>query len=194
MIATQERHPMSPQDYFDWEAKQELRYEYFEGDVFAMTGGSIAHGRLGLNISSLLKAQLRGKGCITLNSDCKVGITENGPFTYPDVSVTCDDQDKTAQQFILFPTLIIEVLSPSTEAYDRGGKFTLYRRISSLQEYVLIGSQVQSVEVFRRTDSGSWDFMAYEPGDEVPLRSLGLRLAIADIYEDVTLDPMTPPF
>jgi Uma2 family endonuclease len=194
MVATRERHPMSPQEYFDWEAKQELRHEYFEGDVFAMAGGSIAHGRLGLNLGAMLKAGLRGKGCIPLNSDCKLGISEKGPFIYPDVSVTCDDRDKTARQFIQYPCLIIEVLSPSTEAYDRGGKFALYRRLASLQEYVLVSSESRSVEVFRRTTSGTWEFKDYGEEDSISLTSVGLTLAIAEIYEDVTLETVTPDY
>ena len=97
-----------------------------------MTGGSLPHGRIGLNVAALFKPQVKAKQCITFNSDCKVGITEAAPFTYPDVSVSCDDRDRTATQFIQFPCLIVAVLSPSTEAYDRGGKFALYRRLESL--------------------------------------------------------------
>lgn len=181
MVAAREVSPMSPQDYFNWEAQQESRYEYFSGQVVAMAGGTIAHGRIGLNLSTLLKAQL-SSGCITLNSDCKVGISKQGPFTYPDVSVTCDKRDLTAEQFIQFPTLIIEVLSTSTEAYDRGGKFALYRRLTSLQEYVLVGSEVQSVEIFWRSPSNTWEFRAYKPGDTIQLRSLTLTLNFEQIY------------
>lgn len=187
MIAGLKSPRRSPQEYFDWEAQQLERHEYFDGEVYAMAGGTLAHGRIGLNIGAVLKSHVRDAGCTTFNSDCKLGITENGPFTYPDVSVSCDDRDRTAQQFIQSPCLIIEVLSPSTEAYDRGGKFKLYRRLSSLQEYVLVGSESQSVEVFRRNPSGSWEFMAYGEGDEITLSSIDLRVAIEAFYEDVVL-------
>jgi len=187
MIATLELGRFTPQAYFEWEAQQELRYEYFDGEVFAMTGGSLPHGRIGLNVSSLLKSHVRGKGCIALNSDCKVGISEKGPFTYPDASVSCDERDRTVEDFIRFPCLIVEVLSPGTEAYDRGGKFALYRRLESLQEYVLVGSETMTVEVFRRDQQGVWMFLPYGEGDEIELTSVGLRIAIAAIYEDVTL-------
>jgi Uma2 family endonuclease len=143
MVATQALSPMTPQQYFDWEDQQELRYEYFDGRVFAMTGGSLAHGRIGLNIGAVLRDRLRGKSCVVFNSDCKIGITSDGPFTYPDISVSCDDRDRNARQFIQYPSLIIEVLSPTTEAYDRGGKFTLYRRLESLQEYMLVSSALR---------------------------------------------------
>lgn len=90
MVATHPRHKLTPQEYFDWEDQKELRYEYFEGDVFAMTGGSLLHADIALNVASILRSHLRGR-CKVRNSDAKVGITDDGPFVYPDVSVTCDE-------------------------------------------------------------------------------------------------------
>jgi Uma2 family endonuclease len=189
MIAARKLSRFTPQEYFDWEAQQLERHEYFDGEVYAMAGGKLAHGRIGLNIGAILRSHVRGKGCTTFNSDCKVGITTDGPFTYPDVSVSCDDRDRTAQNFIQHPCLIVEVLSPSTEAYDRGGKFKLYRQLESLQEYVLVSSEAESVEVFRRNPSGSWEFMAYGVGEAVTLVSLGLTVDVSAFYEDVVLVP-----
>jgi Uma2 family endonuclease len=186
MIAIRESARLTPQEYFDWEAQQELRYEYCDGEVFAMVGGSIPHADIALNIASMLRGYLLGR-CKVRNSDAKVGITENGPFIYPDVSVTCDDRDRAAQQFSSYPCLIIEVLSPSTEAYDRGGKFALYRRLESLQEYVLVGSETKTVDVFRRNQQGTWSFIPYCEGDEVELTSVGLNLSIDAIYDDILL-------
>jgi Uma2 family endonuclease len=186
MIATAELHRLTPEEYFEWEAQQELRYEYFDGEVFAMAGGSLPHADIALNVASILREHLRGR-CKVRNSDAKVGITETGPFTYPDVSVSCDERDRTAQEFTRYPCLIVEVLSPSTEAYDRGGKFALYRRLESLQEYVLVGSETRTVEVFRRDQQGGWMFLPYGEGDEIELTSVGLTIPIAAIYEDVTL-------
>jgi Uma2 family endonuclease len=186
MIAAYKSPSLTPQEYFDWEAQQLERHEYFDGEVYAMAGGTMAHADIALNIATTAKRHLAGR-CKVRNSDAKVGITENGPFTYPDVSVSCDDRDRSAQNFIQSPCLIIEVLSPGTEAYDRGGKFKLYRRLSSLQEYVLVGSESQSVEVFRRKASGSWEFTAYGEGDEVSLSSIDLTVAIGVFYEDVVL-------
>jgi Uma2 family endonuclease len=187
MIAAYKSPSLTPQEYFDWEAQQLERHEYFDGEVYAMAGGTMAHADIALNIATTAKRHLEER-CKVRNSDAKVGITENGPFTYPDVSVSCDDRDRSAQNFIQSPCLIIEVLSPTTEAYDRGGKFKLYRRLTSLQEYVLVGSESQSVEVFRRQTSGSWEFMAYGAGDEVTLSSIELTVAIGVFYEDVILD------
>lgn len=186
MIAIQQLPRFTPQEYLVWEEQQALRYEYFDGEVFAMAGGSLPHADIALNIASLLREPLRGR-CKVRNSDAKVGITEDGPFVYPDVSVTCDERDRSAQKFSRYPCLIVEVISPGTEAYDRGGKFALYRRLESLQEYVLVGSETKTVEVFRRDQQGRWVFIAYEENDEITLMSMGVTLTADDIYEDVVL-------
>lgn len=186
MVATPKRHQLTPQEYFEWEAQQDLRYEYFDGKVFAMMGGSLPHADIALNVASALREPLRGR-CKVRNSDAKVGMTETGPFVYPDVSVTCDDRDRTAQQFSRYPCLIVEVLSPSTEVYDRGEKFALYRRLESLQEYVLVGSETKTVDVFRRDANGAWTFIPYGEGDEMELTSVNLTVTMNAIYEDVVL-------
>ena len=187
MVSAQDHHRLTPQDYFEWEAQQALRYEYFDGEVFAMAGGSLPHADIALNVASLLKAQLQGR-CKVRNSDAKVGITEDGPFVYPDVSVSCDERDRTAQKFSRYPCLIVEVVSPGTEAYDRGGKFTLYRRLDSLKEYVLVGSEAKTVEVFRRNGDGSWAFIPYRMGEVIELASLAIMVPMEAIYEDVVLE------
>ena len=188
MIATRELPRFTPQEYFEWEAQQDLRYEYFDGQVFAMTGGSLPHADIALNVATVLRQPLQGR-CKVRNSDAKIGITEKGPFVYPDVSVSCDDRDRSAQQFALYPCLIIEVLSPSTEAYDRGGKFALYRRVQSLKEYVLVASETKSVDLFRRTQSGEWMFIPYAEGDLIELKSVGLTISVNLLYEDVVILP-----
>ena len=178
---------LTPQEYLEWEVQQPLRYEYFNGEVFAMAGGTLPHADIALNLASLLREPLRGR-CKVRNSDAKVGITDKGPFTYPDLSISCDERDRTARQFIRYPCVIIEVLSPSTEAYDRGGKFALYRRLSTLQEYVLVSSQTKTVEIFRRDAVGEWRFIPYSEGDTIELMSLGITLSLNAIYEDVVLE------
>lgn len=195
MVSTSQHPSLTPQAYFEWEAQQELRYEYFDGDVFAMAGGSLPHADIALNIASLLRSQLRG-GCKVRNSDAKVGITDNGPFVYPDVSVSCDervhevsqDENRTAQKFSRYPCLIVEVISPGTEAYDRGGKFALYRRLKTLQEYVLVGSESKTVEIFRRDAEGTWAFIPHQENDEIQLMSTGITFSMAEIYASVVLD------
>jgi Uma2 family endonuclease len=187
MVSAQVHHRLTPQDYFEWEAQQALRYEYFDGEVFAVAGGSLPHADIALNVANLFKAQLQGR-CKVRNSDAKVGITEDGPFVYPDVSVSCDERDRTAQKFSRYPCLIVEVVSPGTEAYDRGGKFTLYRRLDSLKEYVLVGSEAKTVEVFRRNSDGSWAFIPYGLGEIIELASLGIMVPMESIYDDVVLE------
>jgi Uma2 family endonuclease len=187
MIAELPQPRMTPAEYFQWEAQQLDRYEYFDGRVFAMTGGSLAHADIALNFATALRSGLQGR-CKVRNSDAKVGISVNGPFTYPDISVSCDDRDRTAQQFSQFPCLIVEVLSPGTEAYDRGGKFALYRQLNSLQEYVLAGSEAQSIEIFRRNTVGNWELIICETDPEFTLTSLGLTLSLEQIYEDVVIE------
>jgi Uma2 family endonuclease len=189
MTALREYYPrFTPEEYFAWEEQQLERHEYMDGEVYAMTGGTINHGDIALNIGVLLKTHMRGRGCKTLNSDCRVQIVGSAKFVYPDVSVTCDDRDKTTTQYITYPCLIIEVLSPTTEAYDRGNKFRLYRKNPSLREYVLVSAESIEIELFRRTDTDDWKIINYQAGDTVELNSINLSFPIEQIYEDITFE------
>jgi Uma2 family endonuclease len=186
MIAAQEHFPrFTPEEYFAWEEQQQVRHEYIDGEVYAMTGGTINHSQIALNLGSLLKSHLRGSGCRTLNSDARVNIVASSHYVYPDVSVTCDERDKTTPQYITYPCLIVEVLSSSTEAYDRGNKFKLYRRNPSLQEYVLVDAETMAVEIFRKSDSDNWRIIDCELGDVVELASVKLTFPIEEVYEDI---------
>lgn len=188
MVAVPERQYLTPQNYLDWEEKQSTKYEYINGEVFAMTGGTIPHNDLAVNLTTALKNHLRGKGCKVSMADAKVGVSENGPFHYPDVMVTCNELDRRAMQVIYHPCLIVEVLSPSTEAKDRGKKFRNYRRISTLKEYVLISSEQKVIECYRLNEKGVWELYTYTEGDEVELKSVDFRSLIDLIYEDVVLE------
>ena len=191
MIAARNFYRLTPEEYFEWESRQDVRHEYFDGETFAMAGGTLPHSTISVNVTTALKSRLRGRGCLVLNSDAKVGISAKGPFTYPDVSVTCDDRDRTAKDFAQYPTVIVEVLSPSTEAYDRGGKFALYRQVESLQDYVLVSAETRLVEVFHRNDRGRWELSVYEESGDVVLEGLDVILTIEEIYEDVTFEAIT---
>ncbi len=193
MSATLQYPRLTPQEYLDWEPLQDIRYEYIDGAVYAMTGGTLPHSEIAVNFTTLLKNHLRGKGCRVLGSDAKVGITENGPFLYADVSMSCDHRDRTALKFARYPSLIAEVLSPSTEAYDRGGKFAQYRRLGSVKEYVLISSEDISVDIFRLNEKGKWELTPYTWGDEIHLTSIDLRFPIEQLYENITLTNETTP-
>lgn len=188
MVAVPDQQYLTPKDYLDWEEKQSIKYEYIDGEVFAMRGGTIPHNDLAVNLTTALKNHLRGKGCKVSMADAKVGVSERGPFHYPDVMVTCDERDRRAIRVIYYPCLIVEVLSPSTEAKDRGKKFQNYRRISTLKEYVLISSEQKVIECFRLNEKGVWELYTYLEEDEVEFKSVDFRCPIELVYEDVILE------
>ncbi|MFP4007083.1 MAG: Uma2 family endonuclease [Spirulinaceae cyanobacterium] len=159
MIATPEQHPWTPEEYLAWEVQQELRYEYLDGEVFAMTGGSLPHGDIALNIATRLRELLRGR---------------------------CNLRRSRLYRTTIFPLSLLNCRSfiPQYEAYDRGGKFSLYRRLTSLQEYVLVSSEAQMVEVFDKRDRGTWIFTPYSEGAIVELTSVNLEMPMSAIYED----------
>ncbi len=187
MIAIKNSQYITPQEYLEWEEKQPMKYEYIDGEVIAMTGGTIPHNEIAVNLTTALKNYLRGRGCKVLMADAKVEISEQGPFHYPDVMVSCDERDKKAIKVIKYPCLIIEVLSPGTEAFDRGKKFKNYRRISTLKEYVLVSADEMMLECFRLNEKGVWELYSYMEGDNIELKTVNFGSPIDLIYEDVVL-------
>jgi Uma2 family endonuclease len=179
---------LSPEEYLEWEEKSEIKHEYIDGEIFAMAGASDDHWTIVSNASSILKAPLKGSGCRQLG-DVKAKIFHRRRFYYPDLMVTCDDRDQADRYVKRYYKLIIEVLSDSTEGFDRGDKFQDYRRSDSLEEYVLISQNQINVDAYRKNLAGRWELQAYQTGDRVELVSLGLDFPIADLYEDVTLPP-----
>ncbi|MEO0535873.1 MAG: Uma2 family endonuclease [Cyanobacteria bacterium P01_A01_bin.123] len=190
MIAAKDVPPLlTPEDYFAWEAQQLEKHEYIDGKVYAMSGSSVNHSRISVRLTALFDNHLESTHCITGNSDLKVNIAESPNYIYPDASVTCDDRDKTSTRYITYPCLIVEVLSDSTEAYDRGGKFRLYRRNPALQEYLLVGSTRIEMDLYRKTEAGQWLILNYQPGDIVELKSIDLSFPIEQVYRGLTLTP-----
>jgi Uma2 family endonuclease len=190
MVALKDNIPrFTPEEYFAWEEQQLAKHEYLGGEVYAMTGGTVNHSRIALKFGALLDNHHSGGACQTANSDCRVNIVQSNDYTYPDVSVTCDDRDKTTTQYITYPCLIIEVLSKSTEAYDRGGKFRMYRQNPVLQDYVLVSSEKIEIDLYRKTESGSWEIINYQAGDNIELKSVNLTFPIERIYEGIELAP-----
>ncbi|AUB41986.1 Endonuclease, Uma2 family [Nostoc flagelliforme CCNUN1] len=161
MIAHPRPQLMAPQEYLEWEEQQPLKYEYINGEVFAKTGGVIPHKDIAINLTSALKNHLRGKGGKVQMADAKMGVSLQGPFHYPGVMVTCDSRDRTARNVIYHPSLIVEVLSPGTEAFDRGKKFRHYRRIDTLKEYVLIEANKMTVECYQPNEKVKWKLPSY---------------------------------
>jgi Uma2 family endonuclease len=188
MVATPKFQPMTPKEYLEWEPTQELRYEYIDGEVFAMIGGTKPHNRIAGNLYKPLDDFLAEKGCEVYIADVKVQISRAGPYHYPDVVVTCDPRDRESNELVQDPCLIVEVLSPSTEAFDRGKKFTRYRQLTTLKEYVLIKSEEIGVECFRRTEQGLWLFSAYEAGDTLTLESVGFSISVEVLYRQVRFE------
>jgi Uma2 family endonuclease len=189
MVAAREHLPrLTPAEYFAWEEQQEVKHEYFDGEVFAMTGGTVNHGRIGGRIFALIDDHLiESDRCIALNSDVKIKIQAAEKYVYPDASATCDERDRQTTQYISHPSLIVEVLSPSTEAYDRGKKFKLYQQSIALMEYVLVSSEEIEIEVFRKNDRGKWEVTNYLAGDDVELESINLTFPIDSIYRGIEL-------
>jgi len=187
MVALPDRILMSAEEYLIWETTQEQRYEYWDGEVVAMSGGTRNHNRVSLNFSILLDDALADRSCEVYIVDVKVQVERGQKYFYSDVVVTCDERDRDPQ-LIQFPCLIIEVLSPSTEAADRGKKFAAYRQSSTLQEYVLVQVAQPGVEVFRRNEQGKWVLSDYNLGDKLLLESVNVEIAIADLYRQVEFE------
>ncbi|HIK13529.1 MAG TPA: Uma2 family endonuclease [Oscillatoriaceae cyanobacterium M33_DOE_052] len=189
IAARDEDRYFTPEEYFAWEEKQLERHELIDGRVSAMAGGTQNHSAIKLNIGSLIKAHLRGSKCRVFNSDLKVNIFTTRNYTYPDLSVTCDARDREHPLYITYPCLIVEVLSDSTEAYDRGKKFEKYRQNPNLVDYVLVSSDEMAVDIYHKNDAGEWVIMSYRSGDEVELKSIGLKVPIEQFYEEVIFEP-----
>jgi Uma2 family endonuclease len=189
MVAVKEHLPrFTPEEYFEWEEHQEIRHEYFDGEVYAMTSGTLNHSELAINFGSLLKPHLRGGRCRILNGDARINIYNSNKYVYPDLSFTCDDRDRINTKFVSHPCLIAEVLSPSTEAYDRGDKFAMYRLSPSLQDYVLVSADKVAIDIYNKDDRGKWDILNYRSGDVVELASIDLTFPIEQIYEDIIFE------
>lgn len=188
MAANPHRLFMSVEEYLELDRKSlDARYEYIDGIVTMLAGGTTNHSRISINVIGLLQAALRGSPCEVFNSDLRVSISRTR-YLLPDASVTCDPEDLTGENDIIYsPRVIVEVLSPSTEATDRGKKFRYYQSCPSIQEYVLISTQEQAVDVYRRASDNLWTLHPFGPGDEVELRSINAILPLEALYEHVTL-------
>lgn len=188
MIANRLPDYISPEDYLAGEELSPIKHEYIDGQVYAMAGASDAHVTITGNLFALLRNHVRGTGCRVYMADMKAKIETANIFYYPDVMVTCDPRDKTLQNHKKYPCLIVEVLSPTTEAFDRGDKFINYQQLETLQEYVVINQKLQRLECFRRNAEGFWVLQFYFPGSEIHLTSIDFRISMDALYEDVTFE------
>ncbi len=189
MVASSQR-PLDPDEYLRLEAESPIKHEYVNGEVYAMAGATDAHVTIAGNLFAMLRSHVRGTDCRVYIADMKLRVETRNCFYYPDVVVTCDERDAETPTYKRFPKLIVEVLSASTEAFDRGNKFFDYQTLDTLDEYVLINTQHQRVECFRRNSEGLWVLQSYHPTDETfELQSLAFQDNLDALYEDVTLEP-----
>jgi len=189
MVALPDRLLMTYEEYLAWESTQEIRHEFCDGEVIAMAGGSRNHNRVSLNFSKILDNALADRPCEVYIADVKVQAQPRRKYFYPDVVVTYDERDRHDAQLVSFPCLIIEVISPSTEGFDRGFKFSQYRSFETLQEYVLVQVEQPIVEVFQRNEQGQWVFFEYGISDRLFLKSVNVELAISDLYRQIQFAP-----
>ncbi|QIZ73829.1 Uma2 family endonuclease [Oxynema aestuarii] len=189
-MASQAKFPtLTPEEYFTWEEQQLEKHELIDDRVYAMGGGSKNYSLISVRLITLFSNHLETSRCEVGNSDLRINIVGTNNYTYPDVSVTCDDRDKTTTQYITYPCLIVEVLSPSTEAYDRGRKFRMYRHNPALQDYLLVSSTRLEIDLYHKKETGEWSIVNYQAGDTIELKSINLSFPIEEIYRNLDLTP-----
>lgn len=186
---------LSYAEYLAFEVTQSERHEFLDGQVWAMTGGTPRHAKIKTNLTVALGRQLGDGPCQPYDTDLRLRVPESGLATYPDLSVVCGDlqthpEDANA---LVNPTLLAEVLSPSTEGWDRGDKFAHYRSIPELQHYLLVSVETQRVEHFRRQQDGSWRLTTHAAGDAVILDAIGVSLDVDALYRNLPPAPDPAP-
>lgn len=188
MSQPEEKEHISPLEYFKGEETAEYKSEYYHGEIFAMSGASFNHNVISMNITSNLHGKLRDSSCFVFAGDMKIQIEEDDYYTYPDISIVCGDIEfaQNRDDIIKNPLVIIEILSKSTRSYDRGDKFSAYRGIRALQDYILIDQYTRHVEYFFKNDAGRWELEELRNNDEIlNIRSVGIELPLESIYDRV---------
>jgi Uma2 family endonuclease len=180
-------------EYLQWEEQQNEKHEYVNGQIYAMAVAIENHVDITTNLTVILASHLRGGKCKVFPTDMRLHIASKNIYYYPDLFVTCDQRDRLNKQDKSYPCLIIEVLSESTEAKDRGVKFANYQTLETLQEYVLVNQEEKRVEVFRRTDLQYWLLQTLTGDDIIELQSINLSIPVTAIYEDVELSSDSMP-
>ena len=184
---------LSEAEYLRRERRAEIKSEYFGGEVFAMAGGTRAHSLIAMNLGGELRSLLKDTDCVAYNTDLRVKVEATGLVTYPDISIVCGQQRflDEQQDTLLNPTVLLEVLSDSTEAYDRGKKFEHYRQIATCHEYLLVSQKEPHIEQFIRQPNGEWILKeAAGLSGEVRLQSLGIILRLAEVFAKVQFTPV----
>ncbi len=180
---------LTVQEYLAMERASEIKHEFYDGDIFAMTGGTAAHSLIATNFASEARAALKDRPCVVFNSDLRVKVNSSGLYTYPDVTIVCGQQqfDDDQRDTLVNPTVIVEVLSKSTAIYDRGTKSKHFRKIESLQALILVEQDSPVVEVYRRQPEGNWLLTeATELSESIAIQPLGIVIPLSEIYRNVT--------
>jgi len=186
-MALERQRFMTVEQYFQLEENDpDTRYEYIDGYVYAMAGGTANHDTIKSNMQRILWHLLRSSHCRVYSSDMKVYVSETRYF-HPDVTVTCDPRDRGTVQAIQSPRLVVEVLSPTTELIDRTRKLKNYRAHPTIEEYVLVDSQSFKIEIYHK-ENNKWLYDAYEQNEDIPLHSVGVSFSLADAYIDVEFE------
>jgi Uma2 family endonuclease len=189
MVASPQSNYLTPEKYLQMEEQSDIKHEYIDGEIYAMAGASDPHVTVAGNLFALIRSHVRGSDCRVYISDMKAQIEKANRYYYPDVMVTCDERDKENSGYKKNYCLIVEVLSESTERFDRGDKFADYQLVETLQEYVLINTKRRRVECFRRSTQGLWILQTYTPEEKLfELKSIGFEVRIEDLYEDVVFE------
>jgi Uma2 family endonuclease len=189
-MTSQPKNLLTPEEYLAIERNAEFKSEYFAGEMFAMAGASRQHNLIVSNLIRMLGNQLLERECNVYPSDMRVKITKTGKYTYPDVAISCSEElfEDEYKDTLLNPVVIIEVLSESTEAYDRGKKFENYQNIDSLHEYVLVAQEPCRIEQYIRQNDKAWTYFEFhEANDIVQLTTIKCELSLKDVYAKVTL-------
>jgi Uma2 family endonuclease len=191
-MSTVPKQRLTPQEYLAIERGAPTKHEYFRGEMFAMGGASTEHNQITFNLATELGSQLKNRSCVAYVNDMRVHVPATGLYTYPDVVVTCDKPRFEDQELdtLLNPQVIVEVVSDSTEAYDRGRKFKLYMQIDSLRDYILVAQLYASIDHYARDDAGNWKLRNISGMDaEFEIPTIRCKLRLAEIYAKVDFPP-----
>ena len=186
---------LTPEQYLEIERKAEFKSEFYRGEMFAMSGASRQHNLIANNIGGEARSRLRGRPCEVYGSDMRVRVSKTGLYTYPDLSIACDKPQFVDDKgdTLLTPKVLVEILSDSTEKYDRGTKMSQYMQIDSLQEFVLVSQSIPRVEVYQRSSDGKWSYSdATGLATSITLESVGITLPLSEIYLRVEFPPLEP--
>ena len=191
-MSTQPQRRYTLEEYFALERAADVKYEYWQGKVLAMSGASPAHAQIQVNLISLLRAQLHGRPCRIFPSDMRLKVPSLSPYRYPDLSARCGEpvfESIGGLEVFTNPTLIVEILSPTTEAFDRGDKFTHYKSIASFTDYLLIAQHRPYVGQYITQGQEVWSYREFNDlADSLYIPALDCRLVLAELYEDVSFE------